>query len=82
MSIQMKPEEAMQKFPPMWTVYDHPKDFPHNFVARLFFGEVATDRLIIAPTIEQVREMIMAYGGSMPLMRSPGDDPCIIETWI
>lgn len=69
----------------LWTVYDHPHDFPDLFVARLYvvgsgpnFG--ATDRIVTGPTLEAVRAQLPA--GLHNLGRQPDDDPKIVETWI
>lgn len=74
-------EEAMKHFPPMWTVYDHPKDWPHGFLARKWYGECPTSEVLAAPTLETLR-WELEERGFIPLARDPGDDPCIVETWI
>ena len=69
----------------MWTVYDHPRDCPDAFIARRFevgrSGLVATTETMSSPHIYILREQL-AIRGLTPLARSPGDDPCIIETWV
>lgn len=79
---KMTLEQAMTRFPPMWTIYDHPKDYPCGFIARLWYGETPTDQCLHAPDIVQIRELVVEAGGSMPLVRDSGDDPCIVETWV
>jgi hypothetical protein len=70
---------------PMWTVYDHPGDFPDCYVARKFMafahGAVATDDIIACEDLTAIRE-VLAVKGLTPLMRNHDDDPKIIETWV
>jgi hypothetical protein len=70
----------------MWTVYDHPKDYPHCFVARRFdvdaTGAHASDSIIIAPTLEVLRDVLAFEMNLTPLARSPEDDAKIVETWL
>lgn len=67
----------------MWTVYDHPADFPNNFVAREWIivrgpaGIVITDNVIIG-SLERVRERLQAKG----LTRISSGHPTITKTWI
>jgi hypothetical protein len=69
----------------VWTVYDHPRDHPDSFVARrhevLAGGTtVATPDAVFAPTLEEVRAKLPR--DLVPIARSPGDDPVIVESWI
>ena len=69
----------------VWTVYDHPKDFPHNYVARRF--EISggkprvTDDFIVCPDVDAIRR-IMLDNGLYRFERSEGDDSKIIESWM
>jgi hypothetical protein len=72
----------------MWTVYDHPEDFPHTFVARRWevgsgtvVSLVMTDDMIIAPELEGIRK-VLRLRGLVRLERHPNDDERIVETWI
>jgi hypothetical protein len=70
----------------MWTVYDHPRDYPHSFVARKFAvsgagGTVATTDMIVAPTLDSIRKLMIERGLTC-ITRSPDDDPKIVETWL
>jgi hypothetical protein len=69
----------------MWTVYDHPKDFPNTFVARRYMisrGTAgATNDIIVSPQLAPLRE-VLAIKGLIPIARSEGDDPKIVESWI
>ena len=66
---------------PIWTIYDHPRDYPTGFIARKFLLDQPTDETIAAPTLDEIREA-MWRRGLTPLHRSPDDDPVIVETWI
>lgn len=75
------PTEARRGLP-IWVVYDHPKDFPNNFVARLWVGERPTDTMMICPDLERLRDEINRRGATVKLMRHADDDPKILETWL
>lgn len=65
----------------IWTIYDHPKDFPDQFVARLFVGEEPSNIVLVSEDIEQLRAAL-ASNGLTVLCRSPSDDPKIVEVWL
>lgn len=70
----------------IWTLYDHPTDFPDCFVARRFSGMTgkASDQIITGESPGQVLEKIQAIDPNacqwMP--RADGDDPVIIGCWL
>ena len=72
--------EAME----MWTIYDHPHDYPDHFVARKFIGvngePCPTGTWKYAKTLDAVRDMIP--WGLMCFPRQPGDHPTVVETWM
>lgn len=67
-----------------WAIYDHPKDYPNNFVVRrwtLAGGNPVPDReCSLASSLEEAREFIPA--GLVRVSPFPGEDPIIVETWI
>lgn len=69
----------------MWTVYEHPYDYPDKCVARRWQiggkGELLrTDSVMVADSLEPIRAELEAWGlYCMP--RAPGDEPQIVETW-
>ena len=71
---------------PMWTVYKHPRDYPDKFVARRFEarkGEVIpTHNIIVADTLERLREVLEIDMHLVCLTRNKEDDPVIVETWL
>jgi len=64
----------------IWTIYDHPRDFPEHYVARRYVLEKATQDFIVNKSVEQIRE-IMLKKGLCKMPRDSGDDPCIVECW-
>ena len=74
-----------QKVLGVWAVYDHPKDFPDVFIARLWLvtgdGSTATTMRLESPTVEPIREKL-AHEGRVKMDRSKFDDPCIVEIWL
>lgn len=64
----------------IWTIYDHPSDFPDNFVARAFTTG-PTNEIILATSLEQLRNVFDA-AGLVQMQRHPSDDPKIVETWL
>jgi len=75
-------EEAKKCFPPIWVVYDRPRDFPTSLVVRIWYGEVADPGGALYPSLPHARAAILNAGGSVKLARHPEDDPCIAETWL
>lgn len=68
----------------VYTIYDHPRDFPHNFVCRQYQvlpGQAEpTGEFWVAPSLEMVRALIPV--GMTRIERDPKDDPVIVESWI
>lgn len=69
----------------MWTVYDHPTDWPDGYIARKWVilptGPHATDECIVATGVSAIRNRFEEMG-LVKLARSPEDDPSIMETWV
>lgn len=70
-----------------WTIYDHPTDYPNNFVARFWVvkrGEpepLPTDRHIVSPTLEHL-QTIFRTAGLVPIRRFDDDVPKVVEVWL
>lgn len=68
----------------MYVVYASPRDYPGEFVARRFVlaeGQVLPRELVArGKTLAEVQAGLP--GGLYSLGRQPGDDPCIVQTWI
>lgn len=69
----------------MWTVFDHPTDYPRHFVARrsaITAGQVViTDEVMAFENLETLRANL-EMRGLTKLMRHPDDDPKIMEVWL
>jgi hypothetical protein len=68
----------------IWTVYDHPAEFPYSYVARRFEvdegGSRPTDD-IVQGELQIIRESFR-YCGLVCLLRAEADDPKIVECWL
>jgi len=68
----------------MWTVYDHPKDYPDHFIARKWL--VGSKRAEPEATDEVIARLLcMRYVHCLPpglycLARNEEDDPVVVET--
>ena len=68
----------------IWTIYDHPRDFPNSFVARKFILDQPADDFLVAVSLLEVRKLLHNLT-AQPLQwipRSPDDDPVIVESWL
>lgn len=69
----------------MWTIYDHPLDFPLGFVARAYLIKdgkaLVSNTAIESPFLEPLRQR-MIDKGLVCLARNEADDPAIVETWL
>jgi hypothetical protein len=69
----------------MWTIYDHPADYPDHYVARKWLigskriEPEATDEVLLEIDLDVLRKRIPPWLYCMP--RQSGDDPKIIEVW-
>jgi hypothetical protein len=65
----------------IWTIYDHPVDYPDGFIARKFIYDRPTNQVVTAPDMKTLRDHFRRWGlCRMP--RDPSDPPNIVETWI
>lgn len=69
----------------MFVIYDHPKDFPDNFVVRrwLVTGKEQVAALrphAVVATLEEARASLPA--GMNGIGRRSDDDPVIAEVWL
>jgi len=64
----------------LWTIYDHPLDFPYGYIARKFVDSVPTETSISSSRLEQLRDIFRKQQLTV-FLRDDKDDPCIIETW-
>lgn len=68
----------------MWTVYDHPLDYPDGFVARKSIVGASmttiTREMFEADTLDELRALLPA--GLYRIHRYEQDDPMIVEVWL
>ncbi len=65
---------------PMICIYNHPIDYPKNYVARVWDANHPTHLVALADTLEEIREKIPPNMTKLPPMKE--DDPVIVEVWI
>jgi hypothetical protein len=68
----------------MWVIYDHPRDFPSTYVARLWLVDGKprpTGEFMVDADVERLRD-VMQEMGLVKLMRADADDPVVMETWL
>lgn len=68
---------------PMFTIYDHPTDYPNAYVARLWLTlpePRPTQITLHHPDLAALQQAMTELGLSK-LDRMPLDDPKILETW-
>jgi len=83
LSIGMSLDEAKHRFPPLWLIYDHSKDFNAQIVVRVLFGLVSEPLpALLCDSLKEAREFVLSRGATVNLQRDPFDDPAIIEGWI
>jgi hypothetical protein len=83
LSIGMSLDEAKNRFPPLWVIYDHPKDFNAQIVVRVLFGMLSEPLpALLCDSLKEAREFVLSRGATVNLRRDPFDDPAIIEGWI
>lgn len=80
-------EAAQRGMLSTWTIYDHPRDFPHSFVARRFESgkgnpdPVPTSDIIAGTKLEALRDCFHR-AGLVALARAEADDPVVVEVWL
>ena len=66
---------------PMWTLYDHPNDFPKAYVVRLFDGATGKPTATIM-LFDTIREAWNKFGHAAFIARDDNDDPKIVGSWM
>lgn len=69
----------------MWTIYEHPADYPDRYVARLWVVTAGQRRdsgsFLASPDLELIRHFLQNQLHLTVIPRSPDDDPVILESW-
>lgn len=69
----------------MWVVFEKPKEFPNSFVSRAKVvvpagsEQMHSRKILLAPTLEQLREMLPK--GLYRELPDASDGPQVVETW-
>ena len=65
----------------VWTIYEHPGDYPKLYVARPFSSRRGAPfaQCMTALTLDAIRAMLPV--GLTPMARAESDDPVIVESW-
>jgi hypothetical protein len=69
----------------IWTIFDHPQDYPEMVVARRFEVQqgnsepVSTQDVKLGSSVEEVRRLLPPGLSRIP--RDPGDPPSVVESW-
>ena len=74
-------DEARKIYPPIWTIYEHPKDYPRWFVVRVWYGEVPGE-MCLRVTLDMARKAAWCMGAEVKIPKSASDDAKIVESWI
>ena len=64
-----------------WVIYDHPRDYPEHYVARLHADGKGTEQFALFHELEHARLHCREAGFLTRIGRDPSDDPVIIESW-
>lgn len=84
----MKASDMITSHPlELFTIYDHPRDYPDQFVCRrseVTPTEIRPMEIVAAgQTLEECRDTLTRhFPGLHCLGRQPEDDPVIVEVWV
>lgn len=71
---------------PIWTIYEHPADYPDRYVARLWIvkegHQIETGSMMASPSLHLIRAFLEHTMHLSVIPRSPEDDPVIVESWM
>jgi hypothetical protein len=70
-----------------YVIYDHPKDFPNEYVCRRWIilpGEVIPDEkfFMASKDLTTIRDFLQINMGLACIPRHANDDPVILEIWL
>ena len=74
-------EVARARMPPIWVIYDHPKDFPAHFVVRVWYGLTPDPQVHVFDTLDAARAAVIQRGACANC-RAECDEPVIAEVWL
>lgn len=64
----------------MIVVYDHPKDYPNSYVARIWDTDKPTNVIVANENLDSLRSLIPKNMGCINKFET--DDPCMLEIWL
>jgi hypothetical protein len=64
----------------MIVIYDHPKDYPNSYVARIWDMDKPTNVVVANENIYVLRKLIPKNMGCINKFET--DDPCMLEIWL
>lgn len=67
---------------PMIVVYDHPKDYPDNYVARVFDVGNPTNAVIVKDDVDEIQQDIRENTDMIFFPRDAKDAPHIVGVWM
>lgn len=81
-----QPPQGRRRLFAVWTIYDHPSDFPRNYVARMHivFSDMTSEptyELMVCPYLDPIQQQLHNAGWTQ-FPRKDGEDPCILEHWM
>jgi len=65
----------------LWVIYDHPRDYPREFVARKWVGEEPSGEILCSYSVRPLQEALRRRG-LRRIERHSRDDPVIVESWL
>lgn len=69
----------------IWTLYEHPTDYPNEYVLRRFDVEpdmaIGTKHCLTADTADELRDAAMRAGLTR-IKRNPEDESQVMESWL
>ena len=78
------PQSVSRRGRQMWTVFDHPPDFPDCYVAKASLNSIDVNHFHTFETDEALEDMraMFRQRGMVCVERHPEDDPKIMEVWL
>ena len=71
------------ELPPVYAVYNRPKDYPNELVARAWYGEEPGSIVARAPDLMALRaQLLERTDARVRFDPRINDDPAIIEVWL
>lgn len=67
---------------PMLVVFEHPKDYPDQYVARVFDLDEPKHIIMLKNTLVEMQREIQENTNMIFTGRNKEDDPCIVGVWI